>query len=384
MKNILLPLTIAALLVACGAAAPEGEIGQKKAELETLKTSYKELALKIKDLETWIAANDSNAVRNLPVVTAQALSVGPFTHYVDVHGTVRADQAAALYSGGGRVRRILVSPGDRVRTGQLIISIDNDLAAEQIQQAEAAYELARTAFEKQQSLWNQKIGSEMQFLQAKSQKEQAEAGLAAVREQQRLTNITAPFDGTVDDIMVRVGDMTSPMQPAARVVNLSGVQLEADVPEGYLRTVRSGAPVKVHFPSIGDTLTAELAHVGQFIDPSNRTFKVSVRVPNGEQMMRPNLLSDISIQDFHTDSALVLPSRAVLQDVNGNNYIYVLDRGTGDEAKARKVLVHRVSEYKGRLSVTPVEPGGLKGGEMIVDEGAKNVSDGLAVRIANN
>lgn len=384
MKNILLPLTIAALLVACGAAAPEGEIGQKKAELETLKANYKELALQIKDLETWIAANDSNAVRNLPVVTAQPLAIGPFTHYVDVHGTVRADQAAALYSGGGRVRRILVSPGDRVRTGQLIISIDNDLAAEQIQQAEAAYELARTAFEKQQRLWDQRIGSEMQFLQAKSQKEQAEAGLAAVREQQRLTNITAPFDGTVDDIMVRVGDMTSPMQPAARVVNLSGVQLEADVPEGYLRTVRSGAPVKVYFPSVGDTLSAQLDHVGQFIDPSNRTFKVTVRVPKGEEMMRPNLLSDISIQDYHTDSALVLPSRAVLQDVNGNNYIYVLDRGAGDEAKARKVLVNRVSEYKGRLSVTPAEPGGLKGGEMIVDEGAKNVSDGLAVRIANN
>lgn len=384
MKNIFPYLTLAILLSACGAAAPEGEIGQKKAELETLKANYKELALQIKDLETWIAANDSNAVRNLPVVTAQPLAIGPFTHYVDVHGTVRADQAAALYSGGGRVRRILVSPGDRVRTGQLIISIDNDLAAEQIQQAEAAYELARTAFEKQQRLWDQKIGSEMQFLQAKSQKEQAEAGLAAVREQQRLTNITAPFDGTVDDIMVRVGDMTSPMQPAARVVNLSGVQLEADVPEGYLRTVRSGAPVKVRFPSVGDTLSAQLDHVGKFIDPSNRTFKVTVRVPKGEEMMRPNLLSDISIQDYHTDSALVLPSRAVLQDVNGNNYIYVLDRGTGDEAKARKVLVNRVSEYKGRLSVTPAEPGGLKGGEMIVDEGAKNVSDGLAVRIANN
>lgn len=383
MKNIFPYLTLAILLSACGAAAPEGEIGQKKAELETLKANYKELALKIKDLETWIAANDSNAVRNLPVVTAQPLAIGPFTHYVDVHGTVRADQAAALYSGGGRVRRIMVSPGDRVRSGQLIISIDNDLAAEQIQQAEAAYELARTAFEKQQRLWDQKIGSEMQFLQAKSQKEQAEAGLAAMREQQRLTNITAPFDGTVDDIMVRVGDMTSPMQPAARVVNLSGVQLEADVPEGYLRTVRSGAPVKVHFPSVGDTFSAQLDHVGQFIDPSNRTFKVTVRVPKGEEMMRPNLLSDISIQDYHTDSALVLPSRAVLQDVNGNNYIYVLDRGTGDEAKARKVLVNRVSEYKGRLSVTPAEPGGLKGGEMIVDEGAKNVSDGLAVRIAN-
>ncbi len=384
MKNLFLYATTAALLSACGAAVPEGDVATKRADLERLKERYKATADSIKSIEEWLVANDSTMRRNLPVITAAAVAATPFTHFVDVHGNVRADKAAALYSGGGRVRKIHVGAGDRVKSGQLIITIDNNMAAEQIQQAEAAYELARTAFEKQQTLWNQKIGSEMQFLQAKSQKEQAEAGLAAMREQQRLTNITAPFDGTVDDIMVRVGDMTSPMQAAARVVDLTGVQLEADVPESYLRTVRSGAPVNVMFPSVSDdTLKAKLDHVGEFIDPSNRTFKVTVRVPQGEKMMRPNLLSDISIQNYHSDSALVVPSRAVLQDVKGNNYIFVLDKTTGDEAKARKVMVKRVSEYKGRLSIAPVDAAGLKGGESIVDEGAKNVTDGLTVRVAN-
>jgi membrane fusion protein (multidrug efflux system) len=125
--------------------------------------------------------------------------------------------------------------------------------AKQIVQAETALRTGRTSFEKQSKLWEQKIGSEMQYLQAKSQKEQAEAGLAALREQQRLTNITAPFDGTVDDIMVRVGDMTSPMQPAARVVDLSGVQLEADVPESYLRSVKSGRAGEGELPQLGET-----------------------------------------------------------------------------------------------------------------------------------
>lgn len=384
MKNLFLYATTAALLVACGGAQPEGEVATKRADLERLKANYKATADSIKQVETWLAENDTTVRRNLSVITAATVAATPFTHFVDVHGNVRADKAAALYSGGGRVRKIHVGAGDRVKSGQLIITIDNNLAAEQIQQAEAAYELARTAFEKQQTLWNQKIGSEMQFLQAKSQKEQAEAGLAAMREQQRLTNITAPFDGTVDDIMVRVGDMTSPMQPAARVVDLTGVQLEADVPESYLRTVKSGAPVKVYFPTVGDTLSAKLDHVGEYIDPSNRTFKVTVRVPQGEKMMRPNLLSDISIQDYHNDSALVVPSRAVLQDVKGNNYIFVLDATTGDEAKARKVMVKRVSEYKGSLSIVPQEAGALKGGEKIVDEGAKNVTDGLTVRVATN
>lgn len=383
MKQTILLTMMTAFLAACGGGADTSDLGQQRAKLERLKTTYKAYADSIKAIEAWLVENDSTMRRNLAVVTGMPVEAGAFTHYVDVHGNVRADKAAALYSNGGRVRRILVQPGDNVRAGQLIISIDNDLAAEQIQQAEAAYELAKTAFDKQDRLWKQQIGSEMQYLQAKSQKEQAEAGLAAMREQQRLTNITAPFDGTVDDIMVRVGDMTSPMQPAARVVDLSGVQLEADVPESYLTTIKSGAPVKVSFPSLDEHFDATLAHVGKYIDPANRTFKVTVRVPKGEESMRPNLLSDISIQDHHSDSALVVPSRAVLQDVQGNNYIYILEPTRGNEAISRKVMVERVSEYRGRISIAPATAGAVKGGDRVVDEGAKNVTDGLTVRVAN-
>ncbi|HRO98305.1 MAG TPA: efflux RND transporter periplasmic adaptor subunit [Flavobacteriales bacterium] len=381
MNKTILTITLSALIAACG-GGDITDLGRKRQELDSLKTAYKALGERIKETEAWIVEHDTTVRRNLPTVTAETIVAGPFAHYVNVHGYVRADKAAALYAGGGRVRRILVSPGDRVRKGDLLISIDNDVVAEQIRQAEATVELARTAFEKQERLWQQKIGSEMQYLQAKSQKEQAEAGLAALLEQQRLTNITAPFDGTVDDIMVRVGDMTSPMQPAARVVDLTSVQLEADVPESYLRTIKAGSPVKVGFPSIDQTFDAALDHVGEFIDPSNRTFKVTVRVPKNEGYMRPNMLSEISIRDLYTDSALVVPSRAVLQDVKGNNYIYVLDPVRKDEATARKVMVERVTEYQGRMSIRPLETGALKGGEDIVDEGAKNVTDGLTVRVA--
>lgn len=384
MKHSIAILSLTTLLVACGGGDDTSDIGKKRAERDSLKTVYADLGVRIKALETWLAENDSTVRRNIATVTAVPLVAGPFVHYVDVHGNVKADKSAALFAQGGRVRSIKVKAGDRVRAGELLISIDNDIVAKQIVQAETAAELARTSFEKQANLWEQKVGSEMQYLQAKSQKEQAEAGLAALREQQRLTNITAPFDGTVDDIMVRVGDMTSPMQPAARVVDLSGVQLEADVPESYLKSVKKDAPVKVSFPSLGETFDGELAHVGQFIDPSNRTFKVSVRVPNGQEFMRPNLLSDISIQDMRNDSALIVPSRTVLQDVNGNNYIYVLDATRDDEAKARKVLVERLSEYKGMISIAPADPGDLTGGERVVDEGAKNVNEGATVRVANN
>ncbi len=382
MKHTIFLITLTTLLAACG-GADNSDIGQQRATLERLKATHKAYSDSIKTVEAWLAEHDSTVRRNLPTVTAATIEAAPFTHYVDVHGQVRADKSAALFSNGGRVRRIHVAPGDQVRRGDMIISIDNDMVAEQIQQAEAAVELARTAFGKQERLWQQQIGSEMQYLQAKSQKEQAEAGLATLREQQRLTNITAPFAGTVDDIMVRVGDMTTPMQPAARVVDLGGVQLEADVPESYVRTIRAGAPVKVQLPSLGEEFDATLAHVGQFIDPANRTFKVTVRVPAGGPVMRPNLLSAISIQDMHLDSALVVPGRAVLQDIHGNNYVYVLQPGRDDEATAHKVMVDRVSTYKGRVAVRPQEPGAITGGERIVDEGAKNVTEGLTVRVAN-
>lgn len=384
MKQTILVLTTMALFAACGGGADTSALGKKRAERDSLKTVYAELGVKIKDIETWLAENDSTVRRNLSTVTSTAVVAGTFAHYVDVHGMVKADRSAALFAQGGRVRSILVKPGDQVRAGQLLISIDNDLVEKQIAQASTAAELARTTFEKQDALWKQKIGSEMQFLQAKAQMEQAQAGLAALHEQQRLTNITSPFEGMVDDIMVRVGDMASPMQPVARVVNLSAVQLEADVPEGYQRSVKAGAPVKVRFPSLNETFDGELDHVGQFIDPANRTFKVTVRVPKAEAYMRPNLLSDISIQNGNNDSALVVPSRTVLQDVAGNNYVYVLDVTRDDEAVARKIMVQRLSEYKVRISVAPVKAGELKGGERVVDEGAKNVTEGTTVRVANN
>lgn len=384
MKQTILLLTMMAVLAACGGAPDTSDLGRKRAQRDSLKAAYAELGVKIKEVEEWLTENDTTVARNLPTVTTLQLKVGPYAHYVDVHGNVKADKAAALFAlGGGRVRSILVKAGDRVRAGQPMVIIDSDVIQKQIAQAETGYELAKTAFEKQQRLWDQKIGSEMQYLQAKSQKEQAEAGVAALREQLRLTNVTAPFDGTVDDVMVRVGDMAAPNTPVARVVDLTDVQLEADVPEGYLKSMSKGAPVKVVFPSMKDTLEAKLDHVGEYIDPANRTFKVAVRMPKSEAYMRPNLLSDISILDFSTDSAWVVPSRTVLEDVNGNSYVFALDAVRADEAKARKVMVKRLSEYKGITSIAPVEAGGLKDGEVVVDEGAKNVSTGQTVRIGH-
>lgn len=391
MKQTLLLTAIAALFASCGNSPAHNDVAKKLAERDSLKTVYLNVGKQLKAIEDWLALNDSTANRSLPLVSELTLQQQPYTHYIDVHGVVKADESAALYAmAGSRVASIRVKAGDRVRTGQVLITMDNDLVEKQIAQAQAGADLARTAFDKQKRLWDQHIGSEMQFLQAKTQKEQAEAALATLQEQQRLSNVTAPFDGVVDEVMARVGDMAAPTMPVARVVNLSGVQVEADVSENYLKAVKAGAPVTVTFPSIGESFTAPLSHVGEYIDPANRTFKVHVVAPKSEAYMRPNLLGDLSIRDLHADSALVLPSAAILEEMDGHSYVFVLGPAPqgrfvkDNEAVARKVLVKRLSEYKGMTQVEGEQPGTLKSGDRIVTEGAKNVSDGQTVLVGKN
>lgn len=383
MKNTFTYLVMAALLAACGNGAPEGGLARKRAERDSLKAAYDALGIRIKEVEEWLAANDSTVKRNLPLVHAQPVRITRFDHYVDVHGSVKADRAAALYAmGGGRVRNIHVSAGDRVRRGDPIITLDNDVIRDQIEQARTGFELARTGFEKQDQLWKQQIGSEMQWLQAKAQMEQAKAGLDALVEQQRLSNVTSPFDGTVDDIMVRVGDMAAPQVPVARVVDLSGAQLEADMPESYLGRVHKDAPARVRFPSLDTTFDAHVEHVGAFIDPANRTFKLVVHVPRGGGHIRPNLLSDISVLDHSIDSAIVVPAGAVLEDVDGHSYVFTVVSGQEAEVRATKVPVRRVSEYKGQACIAPLTAGALDGAGSVVTDGARNLSDGQLVRIS--
>ncbi len=383
MKNTILYLATTALLAACGAAVPTDDIGRKRAELDSLKVAYKELGLKIKATETWVADHDTTVRKNLPAVTTMVLQPSTFEHFVQVHGAVKSDKSADLYAmGGGRVRRVLVKEGDRVRSGQLLVDMDNDAMDKQIAAAESGAALAKDVFEKQSRLWEQKIGSEVQFLQAKSQMEQAEAGVSALREQRRMTQVTAPFDGTVDQVMVSIGDMTG-MAPVARVVDASAAQLEADVPESYLTRVKVGDPVRVEFPSLSDTLTATLSNVSKYIDPANRTFRITVRVPEGNGLLRPNLLSVIHIRDQVQENAVVVPSRTIQEDVNGNNYIFLLDDTAGKKT-TRKVMVERLADYRGSTMIMPVEGDAAKlNGAILVDEGAKSVGGGQEVKVTN-
>ncbi len=379
MRNYLYILFATAFLSACGGAVNEAEIADHRSKRDSLKQVREELNGLIAEEEAWLAKNDPDLKSSLPTVTTYAMNKRPFAHYTEAHGTVKADENALIYSStGGEVRRILVKQGQNVRKGQLIVDIDTDVLRSNIAQAETNAKLARDVFQRQAKLWEQQIGSELQYLEARSRKEAAEAQLSALQEQLRNAQVAAPFDGVVDEVFPNVGDMASPMQPVARVVRLGKASIECDLSEDMLSKVAMNDPVVVVLPETRDTLQATIDQIGQFINPNNRTFKVTLRMENGT-MLRPNQLANVRIRDMEVDEALVVPSRLVMENAEGKSYVYVLD-SQGDESRAKKVFVKVLSAQGGELMLAR-EDGGLNGTETLIDQGSRLVVHDQAVQL---
>lgn len=380
MKHILIPILILATLAGCGGGADiDTQLREKRAKRDSLKTERERLNSAIAEVEAWLAKHDPDQQRTLPVVTTYSLEPRDFAHWTEAHGSVRADQNALVYtSTGGEVRRILVQPGQRVSRGQAIVDIDVDALRQQIQQAEANVELARTVYERQAKLWEQKVGSEVQYLQARTNRDAGEAQLKALKDQLRNAQVTAPFDGVVDEIFPNLGDMANPMQPVARVVALGKASIEVDLAEDLLTKVKLGDPVEVILPESAETLEARIDQIGQFINPNNRTFKVTLRVENGSKL-RPNQLANVRIRDLDVKDALVVPNRLVMENSAGESYVYVLEEQDGT-ARSRKVFVKVLSAQGGELLIESGDRG-LKGGETLIDEGSRLVVDKQEVQV---
>ncbi len=257
--------------------------------------------------------------------------------------------------------------------------IDTDALSKQIDQLEANLKLANEVYERQSKLWGQKIGSEIQYLQARSNKEALDASIAGLREQWNSAQIMAPFDGVVDEIFPNVGDMANPMMPVARVVALGRASIECDVAEAYLNSVKSGDPVNVRLSGTADAFTATVEHVGQYVNPNNRTFKVSLKAPDGVRL-RPNQLASVSIRDMAQEGAIVLPSRMVMENSKGESYVFVLDEDNGTGV-AHKRFVKPLMTYQGNVMVARDSTGGLQGNERLIDEGARLIVDQQRVSV---
>ena len=315
--------------------------------------------------------NPEATVSDARKVTTLTVGTAPFDHYFTVQGNVETDRMARVFPmTQGTVERILVAEGETVRKGQVLLELDNDVVASNREELETRLGLAQDVLQRQERLWEQGIGTEVQLLEARTNVEALEESIAAFSEQVDLGSVTAPFDGTVDRIFAKQGEMASPMMPVARVLDLTDMYVRAKVSDHYVGAVVEGQRVDIVVPGM-DTLFSSIGRVGRYIEPANRTFDIVVPM-EAENRLLPNQFVSLRINDLHVDTAITLPSNLILQNREGKDYVYRIEDG-----KAKRQPVTIGTAYQDRVLIL----GGLTPGTTIIDRGAGQVVEGEAVQV---
>lgn len=376
-KQHLLIALLGLTLVACQKpAGGNSELNKLVAERDSLASLKGTITARLLELEATIAKEDTTT--RLLQVTAIAAQRQKFERYFEVYGTIEAEKNAQLYAEtGGLITEILVKEGQQVAAGTVLVTLDGTVLLRNIDEVKTQLSLVAALFAKQERLWNQQIGSEVQYLEAKNRKESLESRLATLEAQHRMTRIKAPFAGVVDQIYPKRGEMAGPQMPILRLVNLAEVHINADVSEAYVGQLKKGTPVLVEIPNTGYKFESEITTVGQFIKPENRTFRIQIRVPNEKGIFKPNLLTSIKIRDYATDSAVVVNNSLLLQTPTGADYVFIAKKEGGDKALVTKIPVQAGKSYNGLTEILT----GLTGTELIVAKGARSVKDGQRVQI---
>jgi RND family efflux transporter MFP subunit len=374
MKSILNFATLLVLSLGIASCAGDG-LEAKKAELEALKNQLSELTTQIKTLEAELIAADPEfaaAAKKPLLITTVPARKGEFTHFVEVNGSVLSKKNVNISSETlGRILDIPAIEGMRVSKGQVLAKVDSEAIQRSIEELENSLSLARTVFEKQQRLWNQKIGTEIQYLEAKSRKEGLEKSLTSLRTQLAKATIRAPFNGTVETVRVRVGELVQPGSQMFQFVGESDLFIEADISESYIGVLSKGDSVEITFPSINKTITTKVSATGSIINPNNRTFKVEVFLPSLPEV-KPNMTSVLKIQDYKNNESVIVPSHLIMADTKGD-YLFAVENGL-----AKKKYVTR--GYTSGDQTEIVE--GLTGTEVLVDKGFREVGDNFSVNVA--
>ncbi|UJP63533.1 efflux RND transporter periplasmic adaptor subunit [Mongoliitalea daihaiensis] len=365
-------LLLVVFVFSCG---KKDELTLKKDELSALKNESNELRLKIEALEKEISLLDPEfgiANRKPVLVSVISPSLGKFENYVEVAGSVLSKKNVSISSElSGRAVEVIAIEGMQVNKGQVMARIDAESIVRNIEELQKQLELASIVFDKQERLWNQQIGTEIQYLEAKNRKETLEKSLASLRTQESKTLIRAPFSGTVETVQVRLGELVQPGSPMFQFVGVSDLYVEADVSERYIGVISKGDSVEISFPSINEAFRTKVSAVGSIINPTNRTFKVEVFLPNLPNV-KPNMISVLKIKDYEVAQAVKVPNYLILQD-NKGEYVFIVEDGL-----SKKRYIQRGRTYKDRSEILE----GLTGTETLVDKGFREVGDNFSVTIA--
>ena len=313
----------------------------------------------------------------LRTVVVYQLKQQTFQHFIEVQGDVKSDKNIDVSPEMmGRIISRKAEVGQFVKKGETIAILDTESIEKQIEEVKTKLELATSLFERQQNLWNQKIGSEIQFLQAKNNKESLERSLESLDTQLKKAFVKSPINGTIDAFFANEGEMANPQMPFARIVNLVNVEVTAEVSENYVKSVKKGAIVSVDFPTLGMREDLKIQNIGRFINPLNRTFKIEMRIRNKEGYLKPNTMAVVKIKDFEQENAIVVPTQFIQQATDGSKFLFITKSENGKEVVA-KVNLQTGKSYKGNTLITE----GLQEGDKIIVKGYSEVVAGEEVKI---
>lgn len=388
MKKIF-PILIATLFAASCSSGDKKSVEEliESRDLESIRAKKSELVSEqnsikqdIKKLDIIIAELDES--KKIPLITSFKLETTDFKHFLELQGNVTTKNLLIIYPEySGVLTNVYVKEGQKVKKGEILAKIDDGGLSQQLAQLKIQADLAKTTYERQQRLWDQKIGSEMQYLQAKSNFEAQAQAIAQLEQQVDKTIIKAPFSGTIDDVLTEQGSVVMPGQSQImRIVNLDNMYIETEVPEKYITHITRDKKVQVDFPVLGKKIDSKVRQVGDFINPNNRTFKVEIDLPNKDRSIKPNLTARLKINDYSNDKALLIPQSIISENASGEQYVYVLaENNDNNEAKAEKRVIETGLTQGDFIEVTE----GLEAGNEIIMEGARSVNDGQKVKIIN-
>ncbi len=377
MKLFLSIIMAALLMTACNSTE---DVEKLETELEQKRLLHKETELAIKDLEKQIEVlkGDVDDRYFEPVVTS---NVQPrmFRHFFEASGAVEPVREAFVSPEiNGQIAQIAVGEGNRVQKGQLLAKINTEVTDRTIKELETSLSLATDVFERQKRLWEQRIGSEIQFLEAKNNKENLENRLATLQAQLKMATIASPIDGYVEKIFQKQGEMASPGQPLMHIIDVAEMLVKADVSERFMPDINEGDEVVLRFPSYpGFSKTTTVKRIGNVVNPNNRTFEVELRLQNLNNMLKPNMIAVIDVNDYAADNSLVVPSKIIKEDLNGK-YLYIAENKNSDWL-ARKRYIVTGRTYLGETRIES----GLEANDKIILEGFNRVNDGSLLRITN-
>jgi RND family efflux transporter MFP subunit len=373
MKTTTKSFIVLALIILAAACNKPAD---KKAELADLKKQHDEIAIKIKNLEAELQLGDTNKASKVTTVAVTEAKPEEFNHYLEVQGKVDGeDNIAVSAQMAGAIAAVFVKEGDEVHKGQIMAQIDNSVMQQQIASTRQQLDFATNLYNKQKALWDQQIGSEVQYLTAKNNKENLEKALATLNDQLDLTRIKSPINGSVEEVNLKVGQLASPGLPAVRVVNFTNAKVVAEIAEAYAPKIKPGNKVIVFFPDFNTEIPSQIRFTSKYINPVNRTFVSEVHLGPSKVQYRANMMALVKINDYRNPSAFTIPITLVRETPEGK-YIYIAKEENG-KLVARRLPVTIGSTYNGLAEVTS----GISSGDKIITTGFNNLIDGQLIQV---